>query len=188
MGKEWSVFYRGNRWVRKRPCRWQPKGNFTFWVLTKDVRFAICGKPFKGMCKVAAWSRPDGSRGRPELLLRRWGYPDMKRVKKEDRVSVKHLAPMETELFKEQLPLVEHTAMLQYEDGTSRQPGWFTIRTSGAAWVITVKDPDSASSFSVVAKTLDEAVGTASLLLACEEAPWEPDAWLAAQRRKGGAK
>jgi hypothetical protein len=95
---------------------------------------------------------------------------------------------METEAFRQYMPIVEHCGMLQYEDGEPRQPGWFTVRTNGAAWQCVVKDPDSASSFTTTAQTLDEALSTAALLLGCEEAPWEPDQWLAASRAKKGKK
>lgn len=97
---------------------------------------------------------------------------------------MKHLVPLESDVLRDHLPLIEHVAVLQYEDGEARQPGWITIRTSGAAWQVVVKDPDSASSFTAIAKTLDEALGTAALLLGCEEAPWEPDAFLARSKPK----
>lgn len=90
-----------------------------------------------------------------------------------------HLAAMETELFRELAALVEHCAVRKYEDGEPRQSGWITLKTSGAAWVLQVKDPDSCCSFTAIADTLDKAFSTANLLLACEEAPWEPDTFLA---------
>jgi len=69
--------------------------------------------------------------------------------------------------------------LMQYEDGTPRVPGWITIKTQGAAWQVQVKDPDSCSSFAAVGPTLDQAIETAALLLACDDAPWEADKWLA---------
>lgn len=112
----------------------------------------------------------------------------MKKVKREDRASVKNLAAVESEVFRDLLPLVEHCCCLQYEDGSSRWPGWLTMRTNGAAWQVVVKDPDSCSCFTVTDKTLDGALANAALLLGCEEAPWEHDAFLAktqaAQKKK----
>lgn len=108
----------------------------------------------------------------------------MKKVKREDRASVKNLAALESETFRDLLPLVEHCCCLQYEDGEPRAPGWFTVRTNGAAWQCVVKDPDSASSFTTVAQSVDEALASAALLLGCEEAPWEPDQWLAATKAR----
>jgi hypothetical protein len=107
-------------------------------------------------------------------------WPDMGIKKRENKAKdLKHLAAVETTIFTDRLSLVEHCALLQYEDGSPRQPGWFTVKTQGAAWVVQVKDPDTLSSFSAVAPTLDQALDTASLLLACDDAPWEADRWLA---------
>lgn len=96
----------------------------------------------------------------------------------------KHLAAMETELFSRLMPLVEHCATRQYDDGEPREPGWFTVKTQGAAWCVQVKDPDGSCAFTAVAETLDKAFETAALLLACDEAPWEPDAFLAAAKAR----
>lgn len=97
----------------------------------------------------------------------------------------KHLAPMETNYLGALLPLVEHCALRQYEDGDPREPGYFTVRTSGSAWQIQVKDPDACVSFTTTADTLDKALETAVLLLSCDEAPWEHDRWLEdAKKRK----
>lgn len=188
MGKEFFAFYRGHRWIGRRPRRWAPKGGYYFYVLTRDYRFGMAAKPFKGICRVSCWTRSASAAGPAGTLVRRWEYPSMKRVKRSDRAAVKHLVALETECFRDLMPLVEHCGLLQYEDGEPRQPGWFTVRAQGAAWQVVVKDPDSASSFSVVAKTLDEAFGTASLLLGCEEAPWEPDAYLAQQQARSKKK
>lgn len=188
MGKEWSVLYRGNRWIGRRPCRWLPKGSGTFWVLTAKARYGMAFRPFKGICLVSAWSHYFGVGGSTPQLLRREEYPSMKQVKRSERAAVKHLAAMETEVFRDFLPLVEHCGMLQYEDGSPRKPGWFTVRTNGAAWVVSVKDPDSCSSFQTVGKTLDEAMGSAALLLGCEEAPWEHDSFLAQAEKRSSKK
>lgn len=94
----------------------------------------------------------------------------------------KHLAPVETNRFSDLMSLVEHCAIRKYDDGESREPGWFTVKTQGSAWLVQVKDPDGAVSFSAVGQTLDAALETAALLLACDEAPWEPDRFLAQQR------
>lgn len=97
---------------------------------------------------------------------------------------VKHLAPVESNYFSQLLALVEHCAVRKYDDGDLREPGWFTIKTQGAAWVVQVKDPDSCCSFSAVGETLDKALETAVLLLGCEEAPWEPDTFLSASKAR----
>jgi len=96
----------------------------------------------------------------------------------------KHLAPVETNYFNALVPLVEHCCVRQYDDGDAREPGWFTVKTQGAAWIVQVKDPDGCCSFSAVGETLDKALETAALLLSCDEAPWEPDSFLASAKAR----
>jgi len=99
-----------------------------------------------------------------------------------------NLVAMESKVFAAHTSLVEHCSCRMWEDKTPRTPGWITIGTSGSSWTVTVKEPDSACSFRVVAPSIDQALDTAALLLACEEAPWEPDRWLAASQTKGKKK
>lgn len=93
-----------------------------------------------------------------------------------------HLAAMETNIFHQLPSLVAHCTTTKYDDGDPRQPGWFTVKTMGAAWMVMVKDPDSCAQFSATASTLDDALQLAELLLSADEAPWEPDPW--AKRKK----
>lgn len=95
-----------------------------------------------------------------------------------------NLVEMASKILGGHLSLIEHCACRRYDDGETRNPGWFTIGTSGASWTLTVKEPDAATSFRVVAPTVDQVLDTAALLLACEEAPWEHDRFLAAQGTK----
>ena len=95
----------------------------------------------------------------------------------------RHLAPVESEYFSKLMSLVEHCAVTKYDDGDPRETGWFTIKTLGSAWVVQVKDQDSGNSFQFVSDTLDKALEGAALLLACEEAPWQPDPFL--RKKKG---
>ena len=101
---------------------------------------------------------------------------------------VVHLAAVESDLFSKLQPLVNHCSHTQYEDKSSRKPGWFTIKTMGSAWVVELKDPDSCSRLVVVQQTLDDALTLASVLLESDEAPWEPDPWLKGAEAKAKRK
>lgn len=101
-----------------------------------------------------------------------------KKMTSADGKPPRHLAALESELLHDLMPLVEHMGVTAYDDGDARVPGFITIRTQGAAWVIDVKDPDSGNSFRIVDQTLDKALQSVALLLACDEAPWSPDAFL----------
>lgn len=171
---------------RGRPRRWMPKGRVEFDLVVKTVRFRLTSIPFKGICVIARY-RPGDVRCELAVPDERWEFPSMKKkTTGTAAVQVKHLAALESDVFKGLLPIVEHMAVRQYEDGDPREPGWVTIKTQGSAWVVQIKDPDACVSFSAVAETLDKALETAALLLSCDDAPWEQDKWLvdAAARRK----
>jgi hypothetical protein len=171
---------RPGRWVRKGKCfyviecrkRWFRLTWQTYYGYYLSGLFAKGAHPLLGHQPVTVMERPA-----------------MGIKKRESKAKdIKHLAALETTLFHDRLSLVEHCSLLQYEDGSSRVPGWITIKTQGAAWVVQVKDPDSCSSFSAVAETLDKAVDTAALLLACDDAPWEADKWLAEVAKRNSKK
>lgn len=90
----------------------------------------------------------------------------------------KHLAAIETEVLRDHLAVVEHLAVVRYDDGDPREPGYITLRTQGRSWIADVKDPDSCCSFRVVATTCDEMLETLQELLSTQDAPWEPDRYL----------
>ena len=95
-----------------------------------------------------------------------------------------HLAAMETNVLHRCSALVEHCAATRYDDGTARQPGWWTVRTRGSSWEIEIKDPDTCSRLVVIQTSLDDALALAQALLSAEDAPWEPDPWLRASQAK----
>lgn len=167
-----------------RPCRWFPRGKCCYYLEVRGVILVLQFVPWKGIAWRAthkAW--PWWTTAPPPL----WEgeYPEMK--KKSAKVGAeggKHLAALESNILKGLLPLIEHMAIRQYDDGDSREPGWITLKTSGAAWIVQVKDPDACCSFSAVADTIDKALETAALLLSCDEAPWEPDRFLQLHGKK----
>lgn len=95
-----------------------------------------------------------------------------------------HLAAVESNILGQCLALVKHMAVVQYDDGTPRKPGWITIKTFGSAWQVEAKDPDSCLSLRVIENSLDEALQLMALLLESDEAPWEVDSWLQQQQAK----
>lgn len=92
-----------------------------------------------------------------------------------------HLAPVESELLGKLSQIIAHCAVVKYDDGDARKPGWITLKTMGSAWVLEAKDPDSCCRMTASADTLDNALTMLDLLLGSEEAPWEPDPWLRQQ-------
>ena len=100
----------------------------------------------------------------------------------------KHLAALESVVFGKLQAIVSHIGVTQYDDGEARKPGWITLSTLGSSWKVEAKDPDSCSKLVVVQTTLDDALALLCVLLESEEAPWEPDTWLAASAAKSKAK
>lgn len=168
----------------RKPCRWLPRKKVYWFVSFRNLEFHLCSIPRHGIHVFGVTDRAEVT---PSLYrpLIEFGRPSVAiRKRSETPKAGKHLAAMETELFRTLLPLSEHCSHREYEDGSPREPGWFTIKTNGAAWCIQVKDPDTACSFTAVGDTIDKALETAALLLACDEAPWEPDTWLAQAKAK----
>lgn len=164
---------------RYRPRNWHSKdwkahvvhvGRFTWWVVSRrGFGCTLWRYDFDGV-QIAMW---------PQLS---W-YGDLLMVRKRkaatDVPQAMHLAPVETNVMARCMALVEHCAATQYDDGSPRKPGWFTVKTMGSAWVVEIKDPDTACRLVVVQAALDDALALAQCLLETEDAPWEADPWLA---------
>lgn len=167
-----------------RPRQWLPRRNGEFWLGCLVWKFHVRYLYRRGLFIVERrpWRPIDELPAGPVKV---WGVPKMKKkVSKAALEGVKHLASVESDVFSQLMPLVEHCAVRQYDDGDSREPGWITIKTQGAAWCVQVKDPDACVSFTAIGDTLDKALSTAALLLSCDEAPWEPDTFLSAAKAR----
>jgi len=186
MGKsERSLYCQGNKLHRHRP---RPKelsvATSTVKVFSGGYVFVLTGSKWCGIWPTARYVR--GTMGVPGYpgYVRVGGKPVKKKTAPKSDTMARHIAAVETNLFGQLLSLVEHCCVTKYEDGDPREPGWFTVKTQGAAWTVQVKDPDSGNSFATCAETLDKALETAALLLACDEAPWAPDAFLRRGKKK----
>jgi len=174
--------------ARCPPRRWAPRKK-TWYILRlrrKDV--LVCYVPFRGFHCRSILER-GGKLTEPILTIPppEFSVKKVQPGKQTTEGGASHLAAMETELFGKLSSLAAHVAVTRYEDGSPRRPGWFTVKTLGAAWVVQVKDPDSCCQLQTTSQTLDDALALADLLLGSEEAPWEPDPWLQrteSQRKK----
>jgi len=181
--KHWVVYYRGNRWYRRKPCTWRPWGKGIFFVLTGTGTIGMRYAPFRGVHR-AAWYAP----GKPQGVAFRtadrvWEKLSVKKVKISERATVKHLAALENEMFKEHMPILEVLAMLQYADGTPREPGYLGMWVQGYTWFIRVQDKTGKAQMTAEGRTAEEAWDTLAVLLGSENPPWEP---MAERKKKGG--
>lgn len=172
-------------WTGKRPRQWLPREKGQWWVGWMARKWLLQWRPRKGICCLVCspWGQQVTGLGGGRL---EWEWPDMAiKRRKADEGTSPNLVEMSSAYLEKLLPLIEHCAARQYDDGSPREPGWITIKTQGSAWVVQVKDPDTACSFTSVAATIDNALETAAIMLASDEAPWERDAFLeAANARK----
>lgn len=175
------------RWRRRgitRPRRWLPRDWCRYVLAVGPVRLVLHGQKRFGITCLTT------TRDGEEFVV--WDDVEwlgdllVKKKKQKDSLAgpQPHLAAMESVLFGKLQSLVSHCAATAYDDGDARQPGWWTVKTMGSAWVVEVKDPDTCARLVVVQQTLDDALMLAALLLDSEEAPWEPDPWLTAARAK----
>lgn len=95
-----------------------------------------------------------------------------------------HLAPIDSKVLSQFPHLIAHCCVMRYDDGDSRKPGWYTVKSQGASWVVQVKDPNACAQLQCIGNTLDDALALADMLLGSEMAPWEPDQFLKAQSQK----
>lgn len=177
------VLTQRRRSVWKRVRQWTGRGNV--WIILRGrSRDIWCEfRPWKGWCWRAAY--PKGESGVAARVIAPPPELCVKKVKPGGAAAggdVNHLAAMETNVFKDLVNLVAHCAVIRYEDKSVRRPGWWTAKTQGAGWIVEVKDPDSACRLQATGNTLDDALALADLLIGGEDAPWEPDPWLAQQR------
>jgi len=84
-------------------------------------------------------------------------------------------ASLATKTMEACVPVLQHLAVRQYDDGAVRTPGSLLIRTVGSMWQCIAKDPDSRQQLLVLAASFDDAMLLLSMMLEAEDAPWEPD-------------
>jgi len=84
-----------------------------------------------------------------------------------------------TSLILAKLPAIrEFLTATSYDDGTSREPGYLTLRNRRNVFEVTLYDPDAGLRLPVQAKTLDDVLALTEQLVGVEEAPWEVDDYL----------
>lgn len=185
--KKWTLLFAGphrRKW-RNRPRRWVPPfRKSVYYIRHRSCTIRLTWAPFVGMAVTALW-RPSPLWSPSDPPSFSWEFHAMKkRSVPAGADGEPNRVEMASAVLKGHVSLVEHCACTRWEDGTPREPGWITIGTSGSSWTVTVKEPDACASFRVVAPTIDQALDTAALLLACEEAPWERDRFLEEQRKR----
>lgn len=92
--------------------------------------------------------------------------------------------PSETAYFKKVPLVVEFVCATNYDDGSSRTPGYMTFRNRGHAFELTLYDPDSGLRLVIGGPDIDHCYMAANTLLGAEQAPWVCDDYLTSQLTK----
>lgn len=182
MSNRRPMLLRSWSWKRPRPGQSVSKKAWECVLRTRNADLHLQHIPFVGICVVGlVKGSPESRAGKPPE--RRYEVPNVKKKSSSANGSQeRHLAAMETSIFAQHMPLVEHCAIIKYEDGDPRLNGWIRMGCLGAAWTLDVKDPDSEMSFRVVDSSLDKAWDAAALLLACDSAPFALDQYLSRKK------
>lgn len=168
------------RWTR--PRRWTPRRKVLYHLIWGCIRLSIWYRPWRGFHLAAVtWTDRQESVVVPQPVTKEHRVKKRKPGGGGTDTLASHLAPIESNVLAKLFNLVQHCAVVRYDDGESRQPGWFTVKTAGSAWVVQVKDPDSCCSLQAIGNTLDDALALADLLLGADDAPWEVDRFLKKQ-------
>jgi hypothetical protein len=173
------------RWFgRRRGSLGHEWTRYVMWL--KSVKIILDAR--RGSGYVAVASQRIGEAVHEVWSVGRFEIARRMRMKKKQPtlgiVGVRHLAPVETNVLRDFMPIVEHLSVVQYDDGDARKVGRVTLCTHGSIWQADVKDADTLQQMRVSAPTLDELLALLSRLLSSEEAPWEPDTWAQQQQKK----
>lgn len=173
------------RWLCTRRVRqWARRSTFTLWLSWLDRTVEVLYQPRTGYIPMGV-TKGRGGRG-PVIAV--YAEPEVTMKRKSTVVTgsaggPSHIAPIDCTTLSQFPSLVAHCCVTRYDDGEPRRPGWLTIKTLGAAWIVQVKDPDGACGLTATSQTLDDALTLAELLVSSDDAPWEPDPFL---RRSNG--
>ena len=114
--------------------------------------------------------------------LETWSLPgDEVAIKKRTVTEGPIILPMlgtDTVCLKKCPALVEFLTATAYEDGSARQPGYFTVRNRVFEFEVTLYDPDAGQRVVIRAREIDKMFQGAEAVLVAVDAPWEPDLYL----------
>jgi hypothetical protein len=168
------------RRVPYRPRQWTGHKAFILFVrLGLDKFLQLVFKPRRGFQAVTIQSSPGfGARVLVKFTLSEFNVKKIVVGASGSPDGPRHLAPVESNTLHKFPSLVAHSCVTKYDDGDARIPGWWTVKTQGAAWIVQLKDPNACAQLQAIGETLDDALALAELLLSSESAPWEPDPFL----------
>lgn len=155
-----------------------PRGEKWIAVARGDWVYTFVSYPWSGVWCVTA-RHQDGDPVRPE-----WVTPiplevmPMRKLASAAGDSPRPALSAETTYFRKVPLVVEFVIATAYEDGSSRTPGYLTMRNRGHVLELTAYDPDSGLRLAVCGPDLDHCYMALNTLLGAENAPWVCDDYL----------
>lgn len=167
-----------------------PRGEKWYSVVKGDYLYTFVTWPWSGTWLAGAvYLRTD-----PPVSV--WDTPvTLKEMRMRKLASAAGDAPRprlshETAYLKKVPLVIEFLIATSYDDGSSRTPGYMTLRNRGHCLELTAYDPDSGLRIAVSGPDVDHCYMCLNTLLGAEQAPWCVDEYLTSQlskKRKKGA-
>jgi len=164
--------------IRHGSQRLPQRGDRHYYLALSRVWLLMRWRAHRGYILCALCS----AHGPEHEVVERWSYGDEKMPLKK-RLATGELPPIpalsvETLLFRKCPMLVEFCSATAYEDGSARQPGYFTLRNRTIEYELTVYDPDAGMRITCSAASLDNVFAGMEALLKAPDAPWMVDRYL----------
>lgn len=174
-----GVLYRPRR---SRPLPARGEKFFTVWTLRGGLFLRWRAHRGYIMCALL------NPRVRGGEVAVRWTYGDermpiKKRVAGEDLPPIPALS-IESAILKKCPLVMEFCTATAYEDGSARQPGYYTMRNRTIEFELTVYDPDAGMRLTVRSREHDRCFHGMEVLLGAPDTQWEVDRYLWEHRPK----
>lgn len=174
--------------IYRRSQRLPFRGERWFYFAWPRVWFLMRWRAHRGyvMCAVCSAHDPE------HAVVERWSFGDETMPIKKKVVSGE-LPPipalsMESVIMKKCPLLMEFISATAYEDGSPRQPGYYTMRNRTIEYELTIYDPDAGMRCSIRSRDHDKCFLGAETILGTPDAPWELDKYLWEHRPKEKSK
>lgn len=170
---------------KPRPVhQWAGKGEDRYVYLSGDRYVVVYWIPWKGLLPGECGSLS----GRSPVRVWDSGRMIEMALKRRDVTTPtsRPALPAESAALKRFPTLCEWLTATTYDDGSVRVPGYLWFSNRGIAFEVTLFDPDACVKMPCLGRTIDEALACAETHLRAEDAPWQPDPYLADRKASQG--
>jgi len=171
--RRWWALPRGEKWwcvqVGKWLYTWRAVPITGLWLVAVDL---VDGQTLTRIWE-SSYELADMGIKRRAVALKQQPLPELSR---------------ESTILKKCPALMEFLTATQFDDGSCREPGYYSMRNRGASFELTIYDPNAGLRLPVNAATHDACFAMVEQHLGVDEAPWQVDRYLAEQCAKKSKK